>query len=329
MNRIQASLQAVLPLKRKNTSGGWISFNSPCCANRGETRDTKSRGGVLFEHEGFIFHCFNCGFKAGWKPGKKLSKNSKNLFKWFGVSEDDINALSFEAFRNINNTNDTIKELNLTLEEKELPKDTYSFDTWNSHDCQDKNFLNCKQYILDRGLSLTDYNWHWCPEPGYQDRVIIPFYYDKKIVGHTGRKIVAGYPKYLSESQSGYVFNLDAQIYEREFVVVVEGQFDAIAISGCAIMTNEPTEIQCMRINSLGKKVIVVPDRDRAGSKLLKAAIDNNWAMSLPPWDDDIKDVADAVKRYGKIYTLTTILHYHEDNKIKIELQKKKLEKLT
>ena len=51
--------------------------------------------------------------------------------------------------------------------------------------------------------------------------------------------------------------------------------------------------------------------------------------MSLPPWDDDIKDVADAVKRYGKIYTLTTILHYHEDNKIKIELQKKKLEKLT
>jgi len=329
MNLIQSTLQMVLPSKRKNTSGGWVSFNSPCCVNRGETRDTKLRGGVLFESDGFIYHCFNCGFKAGWKPGKKLSKNAKNLFKWCGVSDDDVNALSFEAFRNINNDGEPIKELDLTLKERSLPKDTYSFDVWNSYGCQDENFIACKQYVLDRGLGLADYKWHWTPEPGYQDRVIIPFYHDKKIVGYTGRKIYPGKPKYLSDSQSGYVFNLDAQTYDREFVIVVEGQIDAIAISGCAIMTNEPNEIQCMRINSLGKKVIVVPDRDKAGAKLLAAAIQNNWGMSLPPWDEDIKDVADAVKRYGKIYTLATIVHYQEDNKIKIELQKKKLEKLT
>jgi len=51
--------------------------------------------------------------------------------------------------------------------------------------------------------------------------------------------------------------------------------------------------------------------------------------VSLPPWEDDIKDVADAVKRYGRVYTLTTILHYLETNKIKIQLLQKKLEALT
>jgi hypothetical protein len=76
----------------------------------------------------------------------------------------------------------------------------------------------------------------------------------------------------------------------------------------------------------LAKEVIVVPDRDRPGSKLLKFAIDNGWGASLPPWGDDVKDVADAVKKYGRIYTLFTILHYRETNEIKIQLLKKKLE---
>ena len=60
----------------------------------------------------------------------------------------------------------------------------------------------------------------------------------------------------------------------------------------------------------------------------MSAAINNGWSVSLPPWEEDIKDVADAVKKYGRLYTLATILHYQEDNKIKIELYKKKLEKL-
>jgi DNA primase len=159
--------------------------------------------------------------------------------------------------------------------------------------------------------------------------VIIPFYHDGKVVGYTGRKITEGKPKYLTDSQNGYVFNLDRQAYNRSCVIVVEGQFDAIAVDGVAIMTNEPNETQCARLNALGKQVIVVPDRDQPGAKLVKAALDNNWNVSLPPWEEDVKDVADAVKRYGRLYTLTTILNYQEANKIKIQLLQKKLEGIT
>jgi hypothetical protein len=60
----------------------------------------------------------------------------------------------------------------------------------------------------------------------------------------------------------------------------------------------------------------------------LKHAVKNNWSASLPPWGDDVKDVADAVKKYGRLYVLTTILHYRVSGEIKINLLKKKLESL-
>jgi len=317
-----------LPNKRKSTSGGWISFNSPCCVHRGESKDIRSRGGIMFTAEGFVFSCFNCGFKAGWSPGKPISKNTKNLLKWLGVPDSEINKIVLEAIREKDQISPETKEFNFNLKEEEFPKDCYSFKDLIALDCDEPDFLLCKEYIEKRGFSIDDFDWHWSATAAYRDRVIIPFYLEKKLVGYTGRKVKEGMPKYLSKSQPGYVFNLDRQTYDRQYVIVVEGQFDAIGIDGVAIMTNEPSEIQCARINMLGKKVIVVPDRDKAGAKLLKAAIDNNWAVSLPPWEEDIKDASDAVKKYGRIYTLATILHYQEENKIKIELYKKKLEKL-
>lgn len=147
-------------------------------------------------------------------------------------------------------------------------------------------------------------------------------------MGYTGRKIKPGKPKYLTDSQSGYVFNLDAQTYQRKYVIVSEGQFDAIAVDGVAIMTNEPNEAQVIRLTALGKEVIVVPDRDRAGARMLKSAIINGWSASLPPWGDNIKDIADAVKTHGRLYALSAILHYRISGEIKINLLKRKLESL-
>lgn len=332
MNQIQAALQALLPPNRKLTSGGWISFNAVCCHNRGDRPDSKKRGGVLFTDEGFTYHCFNCGFKAGWSPGKLLSSNTKSLFKWCGMSDSDISKLGLVTLKFKEDQPQTKKALNFVLAERPLPDDTMSVMEWTKDPRWPdvaEDVGKVVEYILSRGMSVDWYNWMWTPAAGYKDRVIIPFYHDGKVVGYTGRKITEGKPKYLTDSQSGYVFNLDRQTYSRSCVIVVEGQFDAIAVDGVAIMTNEPNETQCARLNAIGKQVIVVPDRDRPGAKLVKAALDNNWAVSLPPWEEDVKDVADAVKRYGRLYTLTTILNYQEANKIKIQLLQKKLEGIT
>ena len=65
-----------------------------------------------------------------------------------------------------------------------------------------------------------------------------------------------------------------------------------------------------MLINSLQREVIVVPDKDQSGQQLADDAVKYGWSVSFPIWpDSDIKDVADAVKRYGKIYTVQKIVH--------------------
>ena len=330
MNEIQSTLLSLLPPKRKSTISGWSSFDAPCCHNRGETRDKHQRGGIRVENDGFVFHCFNCNFAAGWTPGKLLSKNTKDLFKWLGLNEFDVGKLNLLALKIKDDQPVLKKALNFELVERPLPDDCLPIDTWIAEGSQDADLLDVISYLVDeRKVGWSWYNWHWSAAPGYRDRVIIPFYQDGKVVGYTGRKIKPGKPKYLTDSQSGYVFNIDQQHRNREYVIVVEGQFDAIAIDGVAIMTNDPNDAQVARINSLGREVIVVPDKDRPGAGLVKSAINNKWSASLPPWEDDIKDVADAVKRYGRLYVLTTILHYKVTGEINLHLLKKKLEAIN
>jgi hypothetical protein len=334
MSLIQAALQAVLPSNKKQTPSGWISFDAPCCHHRGETQDDRKRGGVMFTGDAFSYHCFNCGFKAGWSPGKLLSSNTRKLFNWMGIPDSEVSKLGLAALREQQDQPKVKKQFSFELEERTLPEDAktlfdWACDTTDLTDSAKQNLIDVIQYIINRGLDPNNKNFWWSPAAGFRDRVIIPFYQDLKIVGYTGRKITEGKPKYLTDAQPGYVFNLTSQPYNRKFVIVVEGQFDAIAIDGCAIMHNEPNDTQVMRLNALGREIIVVPDRDRPGAKMLKSALDNNWTVSLPPWGDDVKDVADAVKQYGRLYTLTTILHYRTSNQIKIQLLKKKLEGLN
>ena len=330
MDEIYATLTALLPSKRKTTPSGWISFNAVCCHHRGESRDDRLRGGVLPNQQGgFQYHCFNCGYKAGWTSGHLLSFNTRQLFKWLGLSDADIGKMALSALKLKEDQSTVKKKLNFELIEKSLPDNCKTIAQWIQDGCEETDLISVIDYIDQRGMSLDWYPWMWSTAKSFRDRALIPFYYEGKIVGYTGRKIREGKPKYLNDSQPGYVFNLDRQKYDRKYVIVVEGQFDAIAIDGIAIMHNDPNETQCARINALGKDVIVVPDRDRPGAKLIKAAIENHWTVSMPPWEEDIKDVADAVKRYGRLYTLFTILHYQETNEIKIQLLKKKLENIN
>jgi hypothetical protein len=47
----------------------------------------------------------------------------------------------------------------------------------------------------------------------------------------------------------------------------------------------------------------------------------------MPAWPIDIKDVNDAVKKFGRLVTLIHIFQARETSKIKIELRKKQLVK--
>jgi DNA primase len=93
------------------------------------------------------------------------------------------------------------------------------------------------------------------------------------------------------------------------------------------VLNNECNETQADIIESLGREVIVVADKDRAGAKMVNNAIEYGWSVSFPVWLETCKDVNEAVVKYGKLFVLKTILDSKYSSKLKIELMKKKVYK--
>ena len=123
------------------------------------------------------------------------------------------------------------------------------------------------------------------------------------------------------------MFGTDLQKGNWQSVLVMEGVFDALSINGLAVLHAEINDAQVRLIRSLGRDVIVVPDQDEAGLKLVDRAVELGWAVRMPDWPADVKDVNDAVIRWGRLATLITILQARETSRVKIEIRKKQIAK--
>ena len=277
--------------------------------------------------EGVVYNCFNCKYTASWQPGRTLTEKFKTLCRWLGANDDEIKHLVFEALKTESldyEPEHFVEKVKFT--KKELPEATMTIAEWvDSAYLPDisEDIGLVIDYIISRGFDPLDDNFCWSPAPGFIDRVIIPFKYDGVIVGNTARKVKEGRPKYLSDQHPFFVFNVDAQDSLSKYVFVCEGPFDALAVDGVALLTNEISQQQAHIINQLGKEVIVIPDQDKAGLALINQAVDYDWSVAFPNWGDDVKDCADAVKKYGKLFVVVDIIETAQKGAIRLEMAKK------
>ncbi len=339
LNTVQDFVKTVLPAKKKTTPSGWTSFNAPCCVHNGESADTRGRGGLTANADGSVsYHCFNCNFKASYQPGRHLTFKFRKLLRWFGADENDIKRLVIEAIRIRELVNPD--EVKLEQEEKiefkirTLPENALSFQQFLSFHLLD-NFQNVPplldtavDYVTSRKIDREKYDFYWTDstEHSLHQRVIIPMYWEGKIIGYTSRAFVDGVkPKYYSNYEPNMVFNLNNQLPDAKFVIVCEGPFDAMSVDGVAVLSNDCSETQADIIESLGREVIVVPDADKAGAQLVKRAVEYGWSVSFPVWQETCKDINEAVVKYGKLFVLKSILDARESSKLKIELMRKRL----
>jgi hypothetical protein len=340
LKSIQDAVLQILPAKRKTSASGWISFNAVCCDHNGESRDTRTRGGVTTNPDGGIsYHCFNCNFKASYVPGRHLTYKFRKLLNWLGADEGTVKRLVIDAIR--------IRDLvapeqiieaeaaePINFKPRALPNEAQSFHALsNFYTLKDDRdvpagFQSAVIYAATRKLDLNKYDFYWTPETQYNlhKRIIIPFTWRNEIIGYTARAITDEVkPKYHNSHEPNYVFNVDRQLHTSKFVIVCEGPFDAMSIDGVAILGNHCHEQQADIIDSLTREVIVVPDTDKAGRNLVKQAIEYGWSVSFPTWMSKHKDINSAVTEYGKLFVLKSILAAKQSNRLKIELHAKKL----
>lgn len=319
----------------KRGSKGYIQINCPMCVRMGTSKDTRKRCGIRENIDSIGINCFNCGFKTKYFFGQQVGKRFQEFMEEIGIPDGKIQELKFKAWQqSLNNESKPLverKKQNYQYRQIILPD---SFKTISQHALEnnnDINFIKAAEYVLNRSHSANPDVLYWTPE--YKDYLIIPLIFNGKIVGYTGRATHDGVPKYNNISvPHDFLYNCDLiNNNTRKYLIIVEGLFDAMAISGISTMGAKLNENQMNIINSSSLEKILVPDVDKSGKRLIDVALTNNWSVSVPNiginkhWERDIKDCDDAVRRYGKLWTLHSILKHKTNDKNLIRIIKENI----
>lgn len=317
---------SIIPGKKKLSASGWHTFNGVCCHHRGHRPDKRMRAGIKFDGNNWSMHCFNCSYKCTFTLGRSINAKTKKLLSWCGIDDQQISKWNLESLQKkdlLDLTFTKVKKVKIKFNQHDLPENAEILD---SNKPRHKKYID---YLQSRSINYKEYPFLVTPlEPDrLANRIIIPYTYKDKIVGHTSRFIDNRTPKYINEQQQGYVFGFDFQKPNWSVCLLVEGIFDALSLNACATMHNTISDEQALLLSQLNRPIIVVPDQDKTGLEICQRALDLGYQVSLPNWDPDVKDVNDAVIKYGKLATLLSILQHATTSKVKIELRRKAIAK--
>ncbi len=329
----------------KRSSKDFININCPMCVQRGESADTRHRCGIKRFPNMIFVNCFNCKFKAMYVVGESLSKTFRNFLLSIGLSDTEVKKLNFKAFEYSKFLNgERLEDMDNVIftpnfQEKELPPKSKLICDLVEDDEVNEDLIDVLTYLDTRGDVIFNYpNYYWSPE--MPRRFIIPYYFRNKIVGYTGRTIDPSdekNTKYLkSADQENYLYNNQVLYdHKRKYIILVEGPLDAMSIDGVALLGSTINDNQAQWLNNSGKEIILLGDNDSSGKKLIDKAIEYNWHVAFPRlkdgsgtnnwWELNVKDAAEAAHKYGKLYTIQSILQTKTNNKLEIEIKRKLL----
>ena len=335
-NRVWEVIQEELASRpRKSSNTGFINICCPICTRRGESADKKFRCGIKSDM-GIAVTCFNCNFRSRFLVGERLSFNMREFLRSLGVAEREIKRLAFWADQvRVSVARDPEMQARLNVQispefpSAEFPAGTRSLQEWADDGCTDPNYLGAVEYLLSRGDVITRAStYYWTPQTEHHlnRRLIIPCHHERRLVGWVGRSTATDItPRYHKHTPSNLLFNAQ-QLHrsQHKYVFIVEGVFDALAIDGVAGLGATLNDHQIAWIKRSDKQPVVIPDRDAAGSRLVDIAIREKWSVATPHygryqwWEPDIKDVDEAVARYGKLYTVQSVIATITDHPIQI-----------
>jgi len=304
-------------------SRGFYSVLCKVCNDHGRKG---KRAGFKFEGDVVGYNCFNCGIATKYDPSThfNISDKMKTVLKDFDIPEEDYKSLSINILKS--NTYDKKQEpssYELDVPTIKLPDSFYKLgskpnDLWSEI---------ATIFLQNRNFNINDYQFYLSTEKRWEGRLIIPIYKNRRLIFYQGRKLdssIAG-SKYLSpNSPKECVFYNYNEIfnYNDSVLFIVEGFFKAFPINGVAILGNKFTPQQIEILNKCKRKKIYIPDKTGNGHFSAEQALDNGWSISLPKIGD-CSDIDDAIRQYGLMYVLKTIINNTTEGihaKIKLNL---------
>jgi hypothetical protein len=346
---VWAAITRSLPASGRRSATNFTNINCPMCIYRSKnkTADKERKCGLKRDHQGIGIFCFRCGFKSRFVIGDLLSMSMKRFLFELGNSETEVRRMDLKAatYREMLGSNPEAAAMIPSLQRPsfpaaKLPEGSQSFTKLAEQGCTDPDFIAAATYLFNRGDPVANCaEFYWSPDKkdDMNRRIILPFYFDGRVVGYTARFIdkTPGKNRYHSQVPTNYLLNYKVLESQSQNVLLIEGVLDAKVMGGISPLGAKLSPVQIAQINATGQRKIVVPDRDKAGERLIQVALKEGWHVAFPTlkeghgfnnwWDDDVGDCAEATKRYGKLYVLRSIMETATANPLEINVKRQLL----
>lgn len=345
MNQVQNIISNIMhdPVP---TTDRWHQHNCPACIHRGQSRpDSKHRGNHMFTHDGSVaYNCYNCHLKTVWSPGRYLSKDMESLLQSFGASEKELGMLKFIVKEMVDSGDYEVEENSVSkiyqkIVAKELPPDAKRFIDWINEDNIPDQFMKVVNAVNERNPYLLDLDLYWSPSKEFymHQRFIIPYYMNGNIIGYTARHMDKDSEyRYRNQVSTSIFYNFDLLNDDRvKVILVTEGPIDAALMGGISannyFLSNSQIEL-LKKAQERGKRIVIVPDRDKDGLVTIEQAIENGFSVALPDFgairDENgirhIKDFDEACAKFGRLFCLQLIHNSIYDSRFDIRVQTEK-----
>lgn len=313
------SLQELIEFKvhlGKRSATGFHAVKCPCC------NDYKVRAGWKFEGTEIGYNCFNCPATARYdSTDGKISKNLRKILHDFGIVDSEIAQVIGSSFFNKVNAEQNvslaeIKKVNTFTPEVELPKGCRRLEP------SDTKLID---YLASRKIEPTQYPFYISSDPRYNNRLIIPFYRQGKIIYWQARHIDKNVqPRYLNceVPKAAIIFNYDQLFQNYDLpLFIVEGVFDAISVDGVALIGSTLSEAKIELLKKTRRELIFVIDQDVNGKKLAEKIME--LEMGSITFAPSKLDINKSIVQNGKLWTIHELLKNKTVDKRQLKLKLK------
>lgn len=248
-------------------------FNAECPI----CKEGKSAGRVrrlfYFPHKQY-FYCHNCA--RSWKPmewlkevthlsvAEILKENQKRITS--SSSNFLITKNKVESEQKLTtNTEDNLESLSLPDNSIDL-SDVSQINFYKNNKVVQAAYSYCNERRLFSAINSCNKFYVSLDDKIHKNRLIIPFYYNNKIVSYQSRALFDKQnPKYLTKIGEKEVFNIDNVDCAVPYVFIFEGPIDSMFIkNGLAMAALAPTQKQMQQLNNMvGYEQIYVFDNDK------------------------------------------------------------------
>jgi hypothetical protein len=273
--------------KFKKVKPKLYNFRCPFCGDSTRSK-SKARGYLYAVSNNTNYKCHNCGISLSFN--NFLKEIEPSLHKEFTIEKYKS---GFTGKNFVVETPDFETKVPVFNDKVNLPKASQN--------------IEAKEYLLKRKLDPEKYYYcedfsKWVNEITHEPnlksepRIVIPLFYNKKLIGVQGRSIEYSAIKYITvmfDKKAPKIYNYD-NVNKENSVYVLEGPFDSSFIKNSVAMCGADLNLKHLNIHYPVYVYDNEPRNQEIHSRMLKV-IQEGYSIVI--WPDTIKekDINDAV----------------------------------